>query len=181
MQEIWVDIKGYEGLYQASNLGNIKSLLTSKILKATINSSGYFKVELHKKGKTKVLYVHRLIASAFIPNPENKPQVNHKNGDKLCNSIDNLEWVTRSENQKHAIKNGLRSPSPMLGRFGKLNHNSKSILQCDVSGNIIRKWDSIAEASRYYGCNCSSISNVLNGNRKTCKGYIWKYDNSLSD
>lgn len=187
MQEIWADIKGYEGLYKISSLGTVKALpnnpthLKELILTPSKNSSGYLKVELYKDKVSKMYYVHRLVALTFIPNPYNKPQVNHKDGNKLNNTVENLEWVTKSENQKHAIKHGLRTPSPMTGKFGKLNHNSKSILQFDLNGNLIRKWDSISEAARYYGCNRNSISNVLLGYRKTCKGYVWKYDNSSQD
>lgn len=176
MQEIWADIEGYEGLYQASNLGNIKSLLTSKLLKASVNSSGYLKVELHNKGKVKVFYVHRLIASTFIPNPSNKPQVNHRNGNKLCNSIDNLEWVTASENQIHAINKRLRRPSPMFGLKGGLSPLSKPILQYDKNGILVKKWNSIADVEYTLGFHRSCISNNLIGNTKSSYGYIWKYE-----
>ena len=183
MQEIWKDIKDYEGLYQISNLGNVKSLIRSStnaiIMKPKLSTSGYYSVMLYKDGTHKTFYVHRLAALSFIPNPDNKPQVNHKDGNKLNNTLENLEWVTISENQKHAISHGLRTPSPMIGKFGKLNHNSKPILQCDTEGNVIRKWDSISDAARYYGCSQNSISNVLVGNRKKCKGFVWKYDDSI--
>jgi len=184
MQEIWKDIEGYKGLYIISSLGRVKSSSNNPthskeiLLTPTINSSGYMKVELYKNKISKIYYVHRLVALTFIPNPTNKPQVNHKDGNKLNNSLNNLEWVTRSENQKHAIKLGLRTPSPMIGKKGKFNCNSKPINQCDIEGNIIRKWDSIADAARFYCCSQSSISNVLRGYRKTCKGYVWKYSES---
>lgn len=118
--EIWKDIEGYEGLYQVSTYGNIKSLARprkngngkcyiqkEKLLKQTFTSTGYKKVELYKDGKRKSFKVHRLVAMAFIPNPDNKPEVNHINGNKINNNIDNLEWVTSSENSVHAYETGL--------------------------------------------------------------------------
>jgi hypothetical protein len=180
MQEIWKDIPNYEGFYQVSNLGNIKSLHYNqqnieKILKQTKNSSGYYKVELYKNKKSKIFYVHRIVAMAFIPNPKNKSEVNHIDGNKLNNNVSNLEWNTISENQKHAIKHKLRSPSPMLGKFGKLNPNSKPVLQYDLNGNLVKRWDSIADIERELGINRSCISNNLIGNYKTSYGFVWKY------
>lgn len=118
--EVWKDIEGYEGLYQVSTCGNIKSLAKprkngngrsyiqkEKLLKQTFTSTGYKKVELYKDGKRKGFKVHRLVAIAFIPNPDNKPEVNHIDGNKINNNIDNLEWVTSSENSIHAYETGL--------------------------------------------------------------------------
>lgn len=119
--EIWKDIEGYEGLYQVSTYGNIKSLpkvrrngtgtyiQKEKLLKPSNTSTGYKKVELCKDGKRKSFKVHRLVAIAFIPNPDNKPEVNHIDGNKINNNIDNLEWVTSSENSVHAYETGLNS------------------------------------------------------------------------
>ena len=118
--EVWKDIEGYEGLYQVSTCGNIKSLAKSrkngngryyiqkeKLLKQSFTTTGYKKVELYKDGKRKSFKVHRLVAIAFIPNPDNKPEVNHIDGNKINNNIDNLEWVTSSENSIHAYETGL--------------------------------------------------------------------------
>ena len=116
--EVWKDIEGYEGLYQVSTCGNVKSLpkvrrngtgtyiQKERLLKPSNTSTGYKKVELYKDGKRKSFKVHRLVAIAFIPNPDNKPEVNHIDGNKINNNIDNLEWVTSSENTIHAYETG---------------------------------------------------------------------------
>lgn len=108
-KEIWEDIEDYEGLYQISNCGRVKSLIFSekRILKNIINNNGYFIITLCKNNKCKTFTIHRLVALHFIPNPEDKPQVNHKDGDKLNNYYKNLEWCTASENVQHAWKNNL--------------------------------------------------------------------------
>lgn len=187
MQEIWKDIKGYEGIYKVSNFGNVLSVICgpktnsvhlkkkSKILSPVPTNFGYYKVELYKNGIGKIFYVHRLVAQAFIPNPECKPQVNHIDGNKANNNVCNLEWVTASENQKHSISLCLKKSSPNIGRIGSLNPSSKTILQYDLNGNFVKKWVGVSEAARKMGCGCSSISACLVGRHKTCKGYIWKY------
>jgi hypothetical protein len=117
MTEIWVDVEGYEGLYQVSNLGRVRTVervverptgnfkQKQFILKEQKNGD-YCVARLTKEGKRKIYCVHQLVAKAFIPNPENKPEVNHKDLDKSNNCVDNLEWATRSENMKHAYDNG---------------------------------------------------------------------------
>ena len=112
--EIWKPIKDYEGLYEISNLGRIKSryFQENKILKSDCNR--YAKIDLRKNKVRKGFLVHRLVAEAFIPNIENKPQINHKNKIKLDNKVENLEWVTSSENIIHAFENGRRSPKAIF-------------------------------------------------------------------
>ena len=186
MKEVWKDIAEFEGLYQVSNLGNIKSLRfgchnskrgkSTKLLKATKTNVGYYKVQLYNNGYSKIMYVHRLVAEAFVPNTYNKPQVNHIDGNKSNNIFTNLEWVSPSENQLHAIKANLRKPSPMLGRSGKLSPISKPILQFTKDGEFVKRWDSIADVGRFFDCDQSCISNALTGRHKTSHGYVWKYD-----
>lgn len=185
--EIWKDINGYESIYQVSNLGNIRCLHFGnknsnviKNLKASFNNAGYLKIELHKDGKRKMFYVHRIVANAFIPNPNNLPQINHIDGDKTNNKISNLEWVTSKENINHAISNNLATMNHMSGRKGKLHPNSKPILQYDISGIFICEWYGIAEASRNTGISESAISNCLNNHHKSSGGFIWKFKTSDS-
>ena len=181
MKEIWKDVVGFENLYQVSNLGNIKAL--PKHGRKSVNMKhcikhGYCTVSFSKNGKSTTLYVHRVVAQAFLQNAEGKPEVNHIDGNKLNNAIDNLEWVTISQNQKHAIKLGLRKPSPMTGRTGKLFPTARPILQFNKNGSLIREWDCISDAARFLGCNPSCICECLNGKNRTSYGYIWKYKRS---
>lgn len=137
MEEIWKDIKGYEGLYQVSNFGRVKSFIRGKesILKNYISDRGYCKSVLRTKEKNsrKEFKTHRLVAITFIPNPMNKPDVNHINGDKLNNNIYNLEWCTKSENITHSCLLGL--------------HNIKNITVLDTHTGVY--YNSVLEASKF--------------------------------
>lgn len=186
MEEIWKDIHGYEGLYQVSNLGNVKSLHYGKktdhlnwknqpprLLRQKVSTSGYLRVELYRPDSRKNFYVHRLVALAFIPNCENKNEVNHIDGNKLNNNADNLEWVSRSENQVHALKMGLNKP-PMTGVNSYKCPASKPVLQYSLNGEFVKLWYSAADAARYLNIHPSGISNCATGRYKTCCGYKWK-------
>lgn len=111
MQEVWKDVEGFEGLYQVSNLGRVRSLGSrGRIRSLSLTKDGYVKVRLIHKGKDKTARVHRLVAEAFVPNPDNKGTVNHIDGDKTNNRVDNLEWTDRSEQMHHAYRLGLKTP-----------------------------------------------------------------------
>ncbi|KKN59958.1 hypothetical protein LCGC14_0537080 [marine sediment metagenome] len=152
IMEIWKDIKGYEGHYQISNIGRIKSLKRGKnrILKTPPNSKGYLLVGLTKNGITETKRIQRLVAICFIPNPYNKPEVNHKNGIKIDNRTENLEWATRQENVIHAVKNGLS--------HAKINYKiAKEIRELYTTKN----YSHAKIASKYNLCP-TSITNIIN-------------------
>lgn len=164
--EILKEIKGYEGLYYVSNLGNVKNN-KGIVLKICQDTGGYSILGLRKNNKTKTKTIHRLVAYAFIPNPENKPQVNHKNGIKTDNRVENLEWCTISENTKHAIKNNLRTNTPFNAHW-----LSKKVYQLKIDGTLINEYLSCAEAQRVTGINKTTIANCCNG------GFFQKKKNS---
>lgn len=180
MVEEWKDISDYEGLYQISNLGNVKSLNYGRLgrsqnLKVSKHHTGYGIVILANSKVRETKLVHVLVASAFLPNPENKPCVNHIDGDKSNNVLANLEWVTKSENMRHAIRAGLRKDSNMWGRTSEKNPSSKSVKQYNRDGQLVNEWPCISEAARSIGCSPCTIINCIKGRIKSCKGFVWRY------
>lgn len=163
-KEIWRDIKGYEGLYQVSNLGNVKSLTyknTKQIRnrRPYKNKNGYLRVELSKNGKKKKVSIHRLVAQAFILNTDNKPEVNHKNGIKADNRADNLEWVEPKENIRHAIISGLTQQRGQDSPNAKLtNEQARKIREEYIPRD--RKYSAYALA-RKYGVSATTIQYIL--------------------
>jgi hypothetical protein len=183
-EEIWKPIIGYNNQYEVSNFGNVRSLGITytdkngkiykkkpKILSKQIYGAGYYKVDLNHKIKN----IHVLLATAFIPNPENKPTVNHKDGIKTNTYLNNLEWATYSENNKHATDNNLRQ-SPWTGKFGIDNPKSKPVIQYDKKYNKINEFVNAREAEKITGIGYKHISDCCLGKRKTTGGYIWKYN-----
>jgi hypothetical protein len=178
MQEIWKEVHGYEGIYEVSNIGNIRSLKFNKIkdIRPGLNTSGYFIVALCKNNNQITKKLHRLIAKSFIDNPENKPCINHKDGNKINNNISNLEWCTFSENNQHAYDIGLKKGTTYLkGKFGKDHHLSMAIIQLSKDNEILNEFGSIREAQRKTGILKSGISRVCRMERKTAGGFIWKF------
>lgn len=187
--EEWVPIKGREREYMISNLGRIKSLkryvnhyrgkrtVNERILNPTIYNNGYYCVMLGSGAKKMLL--HRLIAIHFIPNPNNYPCINHKDGNKLNNDLSNLEWCSYQTNNKHAHETGLKKAT-WTGIRSYDNPNSKTILQLDLGGNIINEFGSQHEAMRQTGINNRDISHVCLNKSKTAGGYGWKFkDNNI--
>lgn len=176
--EEWRTILNYED-YLASSFGRIKSLKHNKerILKQRYNEYGYLTTCLCKNNKIKVFFVHRLVASCFIPNPENKLEINHKRGIKTDNRPSELEWATRTENMRHSVKMGLhRAGRSALGKFGKYHNRSIPILQYDKSMRLVKEWESASEANRSNPLfTASGICIVCNGKAKTSAGFIWRY------
>lgn len=175
--EIWKDIKGFEGRYQVSNTGKVKSLRFGghngeRLMKLSEHHSGYLIVQLGKH-PSKTYHVHALVAKTFIPPIDGKLIVNHIDGNKHNNCTDNLEWVTYKENTEHAIKTGLRNPHDTPKRYGKDNAQSKPVLQYDISGNFIRKWDSQSDAARALKTKSCFVSACIDNQSLTCKGYMF--------
>ena len=199
MEEIWKDIEGYEGLYQVSNLGDVRSLKYAggnkvKLLKQTTNKGGYKQVILHKDGKRKNYKVHRLVAMVFISNPNNYKEVNHKDENPSNNDVSNLEWCTSEYNKNYGTRTKRASESlkgkhrseetkkkiseSKKGKYkGKDSPNAKPILMYDKKGNFIKRFECIHDANEYLGKGkyCSAISMCLTGRRKTAYGYIFRY------
>ena len=177
--EIWKDVVGYEGLYQVSNLGRVKSyahlvncrgggkrIQPSKMLTCCFDGK-YYHVTLFKNNVRKVCLVHRLVASAFVDNPLCKQQINHIDGNKKNNVASNLEWVTQRENIKHAYRIGLNTPHD--------GGTSKPILAYDTNGNFVREYKSTNEAARLLNVSTGNIWSVLSGKRNRIKGLVFKY------
>ena len=177
MMEIWKDIKGYEGLYQVSNLGRVKSLKNREKILNPFSDNNYLNVDLFKNRKKKRYKIHRLVAITFIPNIDNKPEVNHIDGNKENNCISNLEWTTSSENMQHAFKMGLAKVNKnMKGRFGTDNPNSKPVNQYTLDNEPHTSWDSTKDIERELKIHHSHISKCCKGKLKTAGGYVWKYE-----
>ena len=171
MQEIWKEIEGANGMYQVSNLGNVKSFTRIKkggLLKPGRYSNGYlfvhFAKDTDKKGERHSYLIHRLVAQAFLPNPDGLPQVNHKDENKTNNRVDNLEWCTHLYNQNYGTKN------QRIGEKNKIS-NGKPVYCIELD----RVFCSAAEAARFVGRNPTNVSVVCRGKEKSCAGYHWKY------
>ena len=182
--EVLKDIVGYEGLYQVSNLGRVKSLKRKvyagrnrmrwqyeRILSNNkTNGNGYIVVSLNKESKSKNKYVHRLVAEAFLENPNNYKYINHKDQNTFNNNVNNLEFCTAQYNSTYRdahIKRGLKHRNNLV--------NSKKVYQLDENENIIKEFPSMAEANRQLGTNHTSIYACINGKQKHAFGYKWKY------
>lgn len=174
MKQIWEDAKGYEEYLKVSNLGNVirknRTWITGKSTKRTYQSkiinpsimNGYCYVSVCRKQ----VLLHRIIANTFLQNINNLPQVNHINGIKTDNRVENLEWLSAGDNQRHAFKLGLKKTTKKL---------NKLIFQYDLSGNFVKKWECITDAHRK-GFERSAIIRCAKGKQLTSYGYLWKYE-----
>ena len=176
--EEWRDIVGYEGLYQVSNMGRVKSLarlvispkgikdhiVQERILSIKVHKFGYLEVSLSSENKRKTYKVHRLVASAFIPNLNNLPQVNHKDENKANNIVDNLEWCTSLYNANY----GNRNKKSALAK-------SKAIVQYDLNLVMVSEHKSLTDAGKFVGGNPQGVFLCANNKIKKYKGYIWRY------
>lgn len=176
MKEVWKNIFGYEGLYQVSNLGRVKSFVlyhgtNERILKPYHNKDGYLEIGLTKDNKRTHFLIHRLVALHFIPNDDLfKTEINHKDENKENNNVNNLEWCNRTYNVNYGSR--LEKCSKAM-----INHPNKikKINQFSLDGTYIKTFQSIIQIERELGFNNSHICQCCKGKRKTANGFIWKY------
>lgn len=171
MTEVWKDICGYEGMYQVSNLGNVRSLNyrntgITKNLVPKVNNSGRLWVELRIFGKGKPMLIHRLVGEAFIPNPDNLPQINHKDENPKNNCVENLEWCTGEQNRMLYIEHHM---------CGRQKTNTTPVNQIDENGRIVKKWKDSRTIQNETGMHQWSITQCCNGKRNTAYGFRWQY------
>lgn len=159
----WRDVPNYEGIYKVSSDGKVMS--ANGIRKAEMSQTGYWRISLWNKGKEKHFFIHRLVAMAFIPNPNNYDLVNHIDGNKLNNNVENLEWCNLSQNVQHAYRTGLVHPA------------TTKVIQYTKDFVKVKEWNSIREACEELKLNHANIVTVCGQktNRRQCGGFIWRY------
>ena len=189
MHEVWRPVTGYNGRYEVSNLGEVRSLertkrnnggaqrIPSHVMRQSQNHKGYKIVHLSKDGANTWVMVHRIVALAFIPNPEGKPQVNHIDGDKNNNAANNLEWVTNAENMRHAVENGLNNPWPMLRAAHSKESREKTSrsLQRAVIRSDGKVYESVNDAARDNDVTHGAVSMNIHGKTKKCNGFTFSF------
>lgn len=176
---VWLPVLGFEGVYEVSSLGQVRNQ-KGEILKQGIKRTPctcYKVVHLWKDGAYYTKYVHRLIAEAFIPNPNNLPMINHKDEDGTNNLISNLEWCTREYNVNYGTAKERRAKKIR----GRESEKRKPVLQYDLDGKLVARHNSVADAANSVGCSTNDISKVCLGQRKTAKGFVWKHDIARMD
>jgi hypothetical protein len=169
MDNIFYEIKDFPN-YEINKFGVIKNKITKKTLKNILNTTGYYMVNLYNEGKKKAIYIHRLVGITFLSNPKNLPEINHIDGNKLNNNIENLEWCTRKENSTHSYKLGLQK-----SKRGKENPKHKSVHQYSLNGVLLKTWGCVMDIERELCFKNGAISNCCLGKSKTSHGFVWKY------
>ncbi len=178
--EEWRPIAGFEGLYEVSSAGRVRSLTRyKKVIKPIVLKSGYCQYQLWHNNTRRVGLAHRLVAQAFIPNPDNKPVVNHIDENKLNNSVDNLEWVSHVENCRYGTAIARRTKhldysKRRINNAGQIAACSKPVAQYTKDGKFLRNWKSASECARTINIPVSGIRRVATGERKTAGGFIFK-------
>lgn len=185
MKEIWKDIEDYEGLYQVSNTGKVRSLdriddigrkIKGRILADRFDKKGYLSVALNKNAKTKYKKVHRLVAEAFIPNLKKLPQINHKNEIKTDNNVGNLEWCSNKYNANYGTKvDRMLKTRGQERKIKRPDNRRKKVIQYDLNGNFIKIWNSATEVKQELKIHNGDIGKCCKGKHKTAGGYKWKY------
>lgn len=176
MEEVWKDVVGYEGLYQVSNLGRVKSLKSNQLLKPKIAKDGYVQIVLYNNNR-KTLYIHRLVASAFLDNPKDKAEVNHIDNNPSNNRLDNLEWVTHKENMEWSVKQGRKKITDETRRkmeYAKIKKR-KPVIGTDENG--IKYVFCKLEDVELFGFDSKNVSKCCKGKTKTVKGFTWEFYN----
>lgn len=164
MIELWKDIKGYEGLYQVSDLGRVKRVTTGRLLKGRQHPQGYLGVTLSKNNIKSTKTIHRLVAETFIPKTENNPQANHIDEDKTNNKVSNLEWMTAKENINHGTRNERAAKTKSI-----------PIIATNLTTGESQEFNSTKECARHLRLDPGNITKVLKGKRKTLGGYTFEY------
>lgn len=182
--EIWKDIYGCDGFFQVSNLGNVRVLehvhhcrrnrsflIRGRTLPKVKMNTGYLGAHIRRNNRPKLVNIHRLVAQAFIPNPQNKPTVNHIDFDRKNNRVDNLEWCTHAENNSHSRNSGRPRKVPKV-----TTALYKPVLQLDLEGRVIKRYASIKQADRETGIPSTIIVRCAKGKLKATKGFKWCYE-----
>ena len=177
--ELWLPIPDWNGFFEISNWGRVRSLSRRYVVKNIIRTpefgkDGYLVFTLNTSAKKKKIIAHRVVGKLFIPNPTNKPQINHKKAIKVDNRVSQIEWTTEKENREHAVQMGLVSKA-WLGKTGKNHPSSRIVYQYDLEAALIEEWESATEVSKSFGVNRSTIAKYCRED-KISFGFRWSYN-----